>query len=350
MIIKNSYWPLFISSLLLLSIGILVIFSSSQILAFQQFIYALVGLFLFFFLAGFDYRILGNFTKPAMLFILFLLVIVFLIGFETRGSLRWIPLGFFNIQPSEFAKPVLIVFLAYFWSNHLATWKNIGLSLIWTLPFLALIFKQPDLGTTLTLSSIWFILLFTSKISFKKVLMILLIIVMVVPIGWFTLRDYQKQRVSTFLSPGADPLGQGYNIIQSTIAVGSGYIWGRGLGRGTQSRLQFLPEYRTDFIFAAIAEELGFLGSMLIVLIYLYIVVYCFKVSGQSDDYFGSLVASGVAGMILFQTVVNVGMNIGLLPVTGITLPLLSYGGSSLLATLISLGLVSSVAKLRRDR
>ena len=152
------------------------------------------------------------------------------------------------------------------------------------------------------------------------------------------------------MSPNTDPLGQGYNIIQSTIAVGSGYIWGRGLGRGTQSRLQFLPEYRTDFIFAAIAEELGFLGSTLIIAIYLFIVIYCFRVAGSAPDFFGALIASGVAGMILIQAAINIGMNIGLLPVTGITLPLLSYGGSSLLATLISLGLVSSVAKSRHER
>jgi rod shape determining protein RodA len=355
MFLKTVNWPILIGISLLLSIGILVIFSSvifssSQIIAFQQLIYALVGLLLFFFLSSIDYRIWGNLTKPALFFILFLLVVVFIIGFETRGSVRWIPLGFLNVQPSEFAKPVLIVFLAYFWSKRVPTWKNIGISLLWTAPLLILIFRQPDLGTTLTVASIWFITLLTSRISLKKVILILLLVALIIPAGWFTLQDYQKQRIFTFLSPGADPLNQGYNTIQSTIAVGSGHIWGRGLGQGTQSRLQFLPEYRTDFIFAAIAEELGFLGSILIIGIYLFLVVYCFKIAGEVPDYFGSMIASGTAGMILFQSVVNIGMNIGLLPVTGITLPLLSYGGSSLIATLISLGLVSSVAKSRRER
>ena len=154
--------------------------------------------------------------------------------------------------------------------------------------------------------------------------------------------------MTSFLSPTADPLGEGYNAIQSTIAVGSGEFSGRGLGHGTQSRLQFLPEFRTDFIFAAIAEELGFLGSILILVIYLWLILYCFKVASGTRDIFGFLMSAGVGINILFQTVVNIGMNIGLLPITGITLPLISYGGSSLLATLISLGFVASVAKKRR--
>lgn len=343
-------WPLTICILLLLSIGVLVIFSSSQQLATQQLLFAVVGIVMFILLSGFDYRALEGLAKPAMFLVLALLIVVFIIGFETRGSLRWIPLGFFNIQPSEFAKPILILFLAFFWSKNIPNWKNILKSLLWTLPILFLIFRQPDLGTTLTIASIWFIMLFASRISFKKIVVILLTVALIIPVGWFGLHDYQKQRIFTFLSPGADPLGQGYNIIQSTIAVGSGHIFGRGLGRGTQSRLQFLPEYRTDFIFAAMAEELGFLGSILIISIYLFLVVYCFRIAMGITDYFGSLIAIGVAGMILFQSVVNVGMNIGLLPVTGITLPLLSYGGSSLIATLISLGLVASVANLRSDR
>lgn len=350
MFLKNINWPLTICIFLLLCIGILIIFSTSATLAFQQFAYAIVGIILFFTISGSDYRIIRGLVKPALVVVFLLLVMVSIIGFETRGSVRWIPLGFFNIQPSEFAKPIIILFLASFWSERISTWKNIFISLAWVFPILFLIFRQPDLGTTLTIASVWFIMLFVSKISFKKILLIVLLVAIVLPMGWFVLHDYQRQRILTFLSPGTDPLGQGYNIIQSTIAVGSGNFFGRGLGRGTQSRLQFLPEYRTDFVFASIAEELGFLGSVMIISIYSFIVVYCFWVGNRSDTYFGSLISIGVAGMILFQTIVNIGMNTGILPVTGITLPLLSYGGSSLLATLISLGLVSSVAKYRLQR
>ena len=146
----------------------------------------------------------------------------------------------------------------------------------------------------------------------------------------------------------SDPLGRGYNLIQSTIAVGSGELLGRGLGRGTQSRLQFLPEFRTDFIFASIAEEMGFMGSMIILVIYLYLFIYCLKVAKEAPDTFGLLICLGSVSMLLFQMGVNIGMNIGLVPITGITLPLISYGGNSLIATMITLGLIASVAKLRR--
>lgn len=341
-------WPITICVLLLLSISILVILSSSKILATQQFIFALAGLIVYFIISNFDYKAINNLIKPGYFLIIFLLLLVFLVGFETRGSLRWIPLGFFNIQPSEFAKPVLMLFLASYWVNKTTTWKNIAISFLWFLPIFFFVFKQPDLGTTIVLAIIWSSMLFFAKINFRKILVILLLFVVTMPIGWFSLQDYQKQRISSFLAPGSDPLGVGYNIIQSTISVGSGELIGRGLGRGTQSRLQFLPEFRTDFIFAAIAEEMGFLGSMLILNLYLFLIIYCLLIAQRASDYQGFLIASGVAIMLLFQTIVNIGMNIGLLPITGITLPLISYGGSSLLATLISLGLVGSVSRFSR--
>ena len=175
--------------------------------------------------------------------------------------------------------------------------------------------------------------------------MLLFVGFLTIPIFWFTLRDFQKERITNFLSPGRDPLGLGYNLIQSTIAVGSGNLFGRGLGHGTQSRLQFLPEYRTDFIFAAISEEMGFLGGVLIIGLYIYLISYCLWVAAKSKFYLGYLITSGVTIMIIFQASINIGMNIGILPITGITLPLVSYGGSSIISTLISLGLVSSVSR-----
>lgn len=333
---------------LLLAIGISVIYSSSANLAIQQIIFACVGLILFLIISQFDYRASINLIKPTYLVVIFLLILVVFIGFETRGSVRWIPLGIINLQPSEFAKPVLILFLANFWANNLSSWRNIFKSLLYTLPPAFLIFRQPDLGTTLTIVAIWLGLLFCAKISFRKILVLGFVALILIPVGWSSLQGYQKDRIISFLSPGKDPLGTGYNVIQSTIAVGSGQFFGRGLGRGTQSRLQFLPEFRTDFIFAAIAEEFGFVGSALILLAYLYLVIYCFKVAQSAPDYFGFLISAGVGLILLFQTVVNVGMNIGLLPITGITLPLISYGGSSLIATFISLGLVASVANYRK--
>jgi rod shape determining protein RodA len=205
------------------------------------------------------------------------------------------------------------------------------------------------LGTALTVLAIWFGILLMTKISLKKILTIILIGLTIIPIGWFTLQDYQKQRIFSFISPSSDPLGEGYNIIQSTIAVGSGQLLGRGLGYGTQSRLQFLPEYRTDFIFAAISEEFGLLGSFLIILVYCLILIYCVAVAKKCSDTFGFLIIIGVVSMLLFQSVVNIGMNIGLLPITGITLPLVSYGGSSLIVTLLSLGLICSITRFRKN-
>lgn len=343
-------WPITICTLLLLSIGTLVIYSSSQELAIQQAAFAFVGFLVYIFISQFDYRSVKFFIPPFYIAILTMLLLVSLLGIETRGAVRWIPLGLFNIQPSEFAKPVLILFLAQFWINHNPFWANILKSLLWVLPFILLIFKQPDLGSTLTVLAIWLLMLFASGISIKKTLAISLLIIFIIPLSSLFLQEYQKQRIVGFLDPSSDPLGKGYNLIQSEIAVGSGQIIGRGLGRGTQSRLQFLPEFRTDFIFASIAEELGFLGSFVIISIYLFLLVYCLKVAEGAFDRFGFLIILGVVAMLAFQTFVNIGMNVGLLPITGITLPLISYGGSSLIATLVCLGFVASVAKFPKRR
>lgn len=349
MIQKFIDLPITICTVLLLSVSILVIYSSSSTLALGQFIFAIVGMILYFLVSQIDYRTTAGLVKGAYFLVLALLFLVFIIGFETRGSIRWIPLGIFNIQPSEFGKPMMIIFLANFWAGKLTSWINILKSVLILFPIIILVFKQPDLGTTLTIGAIWLGMLFSTKISYKKILTIILFIAVLIPMLWLTLHDYQRSRITSFLSPQSDPLGMGYNLIQSTIAVGSGEFIGRGLGYGTQSRLQFLPEFRTDFIFATIAEEFGFIGSVLILFLYIFMISYCLKVSGQAD-YRGSLIASGVAIMLLFQTAVNIGMNIGLLPITGITLPLISYGGSSLISTLISLGLVASVAKSRKTK
>lgn len=346
-ILKILNWPIILSSLLLVSIGILVIYSSSKEQGIQQFFYTLVGFILFLSVSQLDLHSIKKIIWPAFIFVVLLLITVNILGVETRGAIRWIPLGFFNIQPSEFAKPILILFLANFWIKNQPSWINIIKSLGLLLPLLFLIFKQPDLGSTLTLIAIWVGMVFASRISYKKIVILTLIAVLVIPAGWFLLQDYQKQRIIGFLAPQSDPLGLGYNQIQSTIAVGSGQLMGRGLGRGTQSRLQFLPEYRTDFIFASIAEEMGFLGSFIILSIYLFLLSYSLKLASRVTDNFNFLLILGVFSMLIFQISVNIGMNIGILPITGITLPLISYGGSSMLATFICLGFVASVAQKR---
>lgn len=339
-----------IPTILLISLGVLVIYSSDPKLALQQLIIAIIGLFLYWVVSFLDLRFYKEYIKYLYGFILFLLVIVFILGFETRGSLRWIPLGLFNFQPSEFIKPVIILLLAKFWSENNSTWMNIGKSMLLIFPAAALIFKQPDLGTTLTIMMIWFFMLIASNVSVFKLLLMFASSLVITPLGWLFLKDYQKYRITSFLSPEKDPLGVGYNAIQSTIAVGSGELFGRGLGRGTQSRLQFLPEFRTDFIFASIAEEFGFVGSAILLLLYSIIIGRSIKIMQNTSSRFNYLVVMGVLGMFFFQIIVNIGMNIGLLPITGITLPLVSYGGSSLLTTLICLGFIASVAKFGKQR
>lgn len=340
-------FPITLASLLLISIGILIIYSSSKELAVQQLIFAVVGMIIFFFISQVDLQSIKKLITPFYFFIFIMLIAVLILGFETRGSLRWIPLGVLNIQPSEFAKPILILFLAKFWSEKLPSWQNIFKSLFWTGPLLILIFKQPDLGSSLTIAAIWLGILL-ALVSIKKTVILLLLIICAVPFSWLFLHDYQKGRISSFLDPQSDPLGRGYNLIQSTIAVGSGELFGRGLGRGTQSRLQFLPEFRTDFIFASIAEEMGFIGGLMVLLIYLFLLIFCLRFAQKTDNLFAFLVIIGVFSMLAFQTFVNIGMNIGILPITGITLPLISYGGSSLLATYFCLGMVASMGKFKR--
>lgn len=344
-LLKSINLPIFLSSLFLVSIGILVIYSSSKELALQQLIFTIVGITSFILISQVELTSLKNLINPLYVLILILLIAVLILGIETRGALRWIPLGIFNIQPSEFAKPILMLFLAKFWSSHSPGWVNILKSLLWTLPLILLIFKQPDLGSSLTLIAIWFGMLISSGLKMRKFLILILITTFIIPMSWLFLHDYQKQRITGFLAPESDPLGRGYNSIQSTIAVGSGELLGRGLGRGTQSRLQFLPEFRTDFIFAFIAEEMGFVGSVLILSIYFYLIAYGLRIAQKRKDLFSFLVIWGVLSMLAFQVLVNIGMNVGLLPITGITLPLISYGGSSLIATFLSLGLAASCAR-----
>lgn len=344
---KNTFLPDLLITLpviFLLSLGILVLYSSDPKLAFQQLTFAIVGLLIFWFLSFVDFESQDFYIRSLYIFTIALLVVVFILGIETRGSTRWISLGFLNLQPSEMIKPILILFLAKFWSTHLPTWQNIIKSLIWVLPTILLIFKQPDLGTSLTIFAIWLFMLLGSNLSILKLLAMGVSSLLLTPFGWFYLKDYQKARITSFLSPEQDPLGSGYNVIQSTIAVGSGQLFGRGLGRGTQSRLQFLPEFRTDFIFASIAEEFGFIGSMILLTLYGLIFGRMLTLLGRSNR-FGNLLIFGVLGMLFFQVVVNVGMNIGIMPITGITLPLLSYGGSSLISTLIALGFIASVSR-----
>jgi rod shape determining protein RodA len=316
-------------------------------LMWRQLIFTLGGVVGLFTLAFFDYRKLKKISGILYLLIVLALIGVWFFGPTIRGSTRWFDLGFFRIQPAEFAKLIMVIIMAKFLDQtgeRLKNWRYILLSALYVGIPVGLILIEPDLGSASVVFFIWLMMLMFSKIQKKHFAYLLLVLGILSIFVWaFVLGDYQKERIYTFLDPNKDPQGSGYNQIQSKISVGSGNITGRGLGRGSQSQGQFLPERQTDFIFAATAEELGFLGSMFVLTMYGVIFIRLIKAIKLARDNFGMYLILGIFWMFLIQAVINIGMNIDLAPVTGIPLPLISYGGSSLLATFLALGLVQSV-------
>lgn len=345
-IFEDFDWFLFLPSLFLCLLSILIIQSVAPGLLAIHIITIIIGFALYFIFSVLDYRIFENLSKPLYIISIISLLITFLIGLETRGSLRWIEIGSFRIQASELIKPILIIFFAYLFKKKSSSFiSNIKNLIFFLLPTI-LVFKQPDLGNTLVYSSIFFGIVYLSGLKIKTIIIGALYLLISLPILWNILKDYQKLRIISYLNPTSDPLGAGYNAFQASIAVGSGQIFGRGLGWGTQSHLKFLPEFHTDFIFASISEELGLIGASIMLVLYLVILSRLLQIAKSTPDRFSTLIIFGIFLMILSQVFINIGMNIGLLPITGITLPLVSYGNNSILATLVGLGLASSISKI----
>lgn len=336
---------LILSAALLLIFGITVIWSTNHDLAHNQLRFALVGLLFFGLISILDYRWLISAAPIIFGLALILVFLVLVFGTEVRGASRWFRFGELAFQPSEFEKFALI--LAFSW---VFGWKKISPRVRFFLSIFVLmiasipVLLQPDLGTVFVLCVIWLGISFMSNTPFFYFLLLILLGTLSLPIGWRLLAPYQRQRIYSFINPQADPLGSGYNVLQAIIAIGSGQFWGRGFGRGPQSQLRFLPERSTDFIFASLAEEWGLLGVSIVFVLFFVLLFRILSVARKASCGFGALICVGVFVMILIQFVVNVGMNLGLMPVTGIPLPLVSAGGSSLLVTLLSLGLVESVA------
>lgn len=347
---------LFGSSILLLLLGLLMIYSttleSGGNLFYRQMIYALIGFLGLFILSFFDYRNLKKITGWLYVLIILLLVGVWFLGHNVRGSTRWIDLGFTTIQPAEFAKLAMIIIMAKFLDQQgekVKSFRYLLLSGIYVGIPTALILIEPDLGSALIVFLIWLSMLFFSRMNKKHLIVIFLLLAVSSIFAWsYLLHDYQKDRIYTFLDPQRDPKGSGYNVIQSVIAVGSGGIYGRGVGRGLQSQLKFLPERQTDFIFASTAEELGLLGSAIILGLFALLLFRIIRTAQKARDNFGMYLAIGIFFMFFWQILINIGMNIGVMPVTGIPLPLLSYGGSSLFMTFLALGLVQSIVARQR--
>lgn len=313
----------------------------------KQLIFLGIGLALFFLFSLIDYRTWIKYSNFLYLTTLALLVLVLIFGENIRGTSGWFSFGFFNFQPVELIKLFTIIFLA----GYLVKLgnKKIGLKaflksfLIMLIPIF-LILKQPDFGSASVLIVIWLGMLFLAGLNKKYFIFLFLIGAVIFSLGWGTfLKDYQKERVLTFINPERDPLGSGYNVIQSIVAIGSGGLTGKGIGKGSQSQLNFLPEKHTDFVFASISEEFGLMSAFLIVGFFWFIFYRLYNIANQSRDRFGQLVVSGVLIMFFYQVTVNIGMNIGIVPVTGISLPFVSYGGSFLVISLMSFGVCQSV-------
>jgi len=327
------------------AISLLTIFSINRPLFYNQLIFWAVGLAVFYLTSSFHLHLWKNLAVPLYILSLALLVVIFLIAEPVRGSVRWIDLGVFRIQPSEIAKVAVILALANFFSSRSAgAVKNIFLSFLIVLPPALLIFIQPDIGNALPVLAIWVSIAFVAGFKFKHFLALSILAIFLGILFFQFLEPYQKARIETFINPAQDRLGTGYQIIQSKIAIGSGQLLGKGLGKGTQSQLKFLPEAESDFIFASIAESLGFFGSMLLVVLYSILIVRILGFA-KTKNRFAQLVVVGAVAFLGIQMLINVSMNMGYVPVTGITLPLVSYGGSSLLSTLLVLGIVFSIER-----
>lgn len=332
---------LLLATAFVLALGILIHFSVSPQNINLHLAYVLLGLLLTLGISKLDTHLLPSFSWYLFGLNLFLLAITLIIGYNTRGSTRWLDLGLFRFQTSELTKLFLILTLPQFInSSSVRNPKSLLFLVGITILPMILVFLQPDLGSTIILSLIVASIIYAAGLRYRHMLVFIFIAILVSPLLWLSLQQYQKDRISTFLNPAADPLGKGYNTIQALIAVGSGQITGRGLGHGTQSKLRFLPEHQTDFVFASLAEELGFIGSLLLVLSYVWLLWRLIVQAGHRQDQYSYLVIVGIITMFASQILINIGMNLGLLPITGITLPLVSSGGTSIIISLLAIGLV----------
>jgi rod shape determining protein RodA len=358
-LVQNFDWILVLILLLLTLISVINLYSATypirnaggmQIFMKQTY-WFLIGFFVMLLATTFDYHLLQRLAFPFYFLVLALLLLVSLVGGKVSGSQRWLNVGGLTIQPSEFMKIALVILLAKFFDEHIQP-GGYRLRDLWQ-PFLFMavpcgfIIKQPDLGTALMVMIVAFSMILFARMRWKSFLILIMSGMASAPLLWFKLKDYQQRRILTFLDPEMDPLGAGYHIQQSKIAIGSGMFWGKGFLNGTQTSLHFLPEQHTDFAFSVLAEEWGFLGSFVLLTIYFTLILWGLSIAGNSRDRFGVLIAFGVLAILFWQLVINVCMTTGLLPVVGIPLVLISYGGSSVLSVMGGLGLLLNVSMRR---
>ena len=358
-LIKNIDLGIIISVLCLVIIGVIAIYSATgaayggslsyiktQIVAF---ILGIIGIV---FVLLIDYNTFGEMEKIIYIVNILLLIAVLVFGKEIKESRSWIILGPVRFQPSEIVKIGFILTFAKQLEKRegsLDTLKGVAPLILYMVPIIGLILRQPDFGTALVFVFFSFFMLYAAGMNYKFILGIGALGIISAPALWlYYLKPYQKHRIMVFFNPELDPLGTGYHVIQSKIAIGSGQFLGKGLFQGTQNNLGFIPERHTDFIFSVIGEELGLLGSIIIILLFLWLIMRCMYIAKISKDSYGKYITVGVMAMFLFHVLENIGMTIGIMPVTGIPLPFISYGGSSLLTNMISIGLVLNVGMRRQ--
>jgi len=353
-------WPLVLSALFIFGTGLLSLYSLSTgdggglfsgSFFSRQATYGILGVAVLFGVSFLDYRHIARFSTPLYFLMFFILLFGVLFGKTVHGTTGWISLGFFRFQPVEAAKVALLLFLSRFIAQkrtELGEWVRIVSSLVLSSVLVLLVLRQPDLGSALSLLFLWVGLIAVSGIRARHMIVLVLIGSVLAFGGYFTLEEYQRARIETFFHPESDPQGSGYNVIQSMVAIGSGGIFGKGIGYGSQSQFSFLPEKHTDFIFAAVSEELGLVGAGALLFAYFLLLTRIYRIAVSAGDNTGFLLGIGAFCYFLFQILVNIGMNLGVFPVTGLPAPFLSYGGSSLLSSFGILGLLLSVYRTRR--
>ena len=317
----------------------------------RQAIFLGIGLVVLFVVASFDYHVWTTLSKPFYFFVAILLLIVFVIGGERFGAARWLETGLVTIQPAELSKIAIILSLASYFSANIErinNWLTISRSLIITLGIVTWILLQPNLSTSIVIFVIWAAMLWISGLKTRYILIMLagaaLFLLISFALDFPYLADYQKARITTFLQPDENARhGDTYNVEQALISIGAGGWFGNGYGQGSQVQLRFLKIRHNDFIFSVLANEFGFVGTVLVVAALVFVIIRCFKVAQDAPDAYGALIAYGFGVLMGFQTIVNIGVNLRLLPVTGLTLPFISYGGSSLVSMLLGIGLVENV-------
>lgn len=357
----NTTDKILVGTMLALSgFGLLMIYSATKnngsFSMERQMIFVAAGLIIFFLVSNIDYREYRTWVPIASLVILVALVLVFFFD-PVNGAQRWIPLGFFKLQPAEFAKVVVIIVLAGMLApinrgdgeKRALTWTKIGQTLVVVSIPAYLILREPDLGTTLVFGFILFVMLFAAGGTWRQMTALGAGATLGVVAVWRygLLADYQLDRVRVLFDPTVDPQGIGYNLAQSKLAIGSGQLFGSGLFNGTQTNFEYVPEQETDFIFTAVGEQLGFVGGLLVLIAFFIIIWRLLVIAANARDRFGALIATGTAAMMMFHVFVNIGMTVGIMPVTGLPLPFLSQGGSFYMAMTLALGIANSVWLMR---